>query len=242
MVASKSVVASKPKDDWRIVVSSSAKVDRPMVASSSMAHMEILAKTALDQWGLNDVGDCAMGNGYVVRRMPNPYSSTCYMNASLQCLFALGKLRAMIQGPDARLGCIGQDLKQLFVETSSLNNARLELDPNVILVYLQSLHQDLFQDRKMEDSHEFLTSLFDALDNEVDQINKSGQGGEKLPTFNDALFRGQLMQTISCERCSHISVMRQPLNGLQLSVPSKEPPARSKPLQVGKSMPLLYLT
>jgi ubiquitin C-terminal hydrolase len=164
------------------------------------------------------------------------------MNASLQCLFALGKLRAMIQGPDARLGCIGQDLKQLFVETSSLNNARLELDPNVILVYLQSLHQDLFQDRKMEDSHEFLTSLFDALDNEVDQINKSGQGGEKLPTFNDALFRGQLMQTISCERCSHISVMRQPLNGLQLSVPSKEPPARSKPLQVGKSMPLLYLT
>jgi ubiquitin C-terminal hydrolase len=163
------------------------------------------------------------------------------MNASLQCLLALGKLRTIILGPDAsdaRLGTMGLELKWLFQETSSVNNARRMLDPQTILGCMQSLYQDRFEVGKMEDSHEFLTLFHTGLDNEVEELNRSHvlEGGGVFPTFGHSIFSSQLIQTISCKSCSYNSVSLPSVHGLQLGVPSKASPARSKPLQVGKSM------
>ncbi|KAM0898918.1 hypothetical protein ACQ4PT_021632 [Festuca glaucescens] len=90
MVASKTVAASKSKDNWG-TTASSPKVDWPTVASSSKVDLGNVARNALDQWGIgagNDAAACAIGNGYIIRGMLN-HGNTCYMNASLQCLLAL---------------------------------------------------------------------------------------------------------------------------------------------------------
>ena len=186
------------------------------------------------------------------------------MNASVQCLLALGKLRTMILRPDTRLGEIGLDLKQLFVETSSANNARHMLDPGSILGYMRSLYQGRFKEREMGDSHELLTSLHNALDNEVVELNllHLKQGGDVSLTFGESIFKGQQIEIVSCKSCSHKLVIRRVAFGdLSLPLPSNNPPlpARSvaecgnsqipslgledgaieetpKPLQVGKSM------
>ena len=225
MVASKTtdrrgMVASKSKDGHGIVASSS-KVDWEMVASNSKVDGAMVASNAMDRWRMmarDDASVYATGDGYVIRGMPN-HGNSCYMNASLQCLLALGKLRTMILMPDAWLGDIGLHLRQLFLQTSSGNNARYKLDSQMIWGSMMSLYPDRFKFGKMEDSHEFLTSLC-----------------EQFPTIGNSIFSFELIQTISCKSCSHNSVTHQSYDGLQLAVPSKNPPARIKPLQVGKSM------
>ncbi|KAK1608196.1 hypothetical protein QYE76_031869 [Lolium multiflorum] len=255
IMASKTVVASKSMDDWGIVASS-AKVDSPMVASSSKDDRGIRASGAkvdwptvsssseldlgneasyaLDQRRMNDAcsraAEYAIGNGYIIRGMPN-HGNTCYMNASLQCLLALGKLRTMILSPDARLGDLGLHLKQLFVATNSGNNSRHMMDPKMIVKYMWSHHPERFKFTEMGDSHEFLTSLRYALDNEMQQLNNVHimQGGEVFPTFGHSIFRGKIIQTVSCKSCSYNSVTDHSLDGLELAVSSKHRPTRSKP-------------
>ncbi|RLN05067.1 ubiquitin carboxyl-terminal hydrolase 1-like [Panicum miliaceum] len=55
--------------------------------------------------------------GYAIRGIPNR-GSTCYVNAIVQCLLVLDKLRARMLGPDAPPGQLGLALMELFVETA----------------------------------------------------------------------------------------------------------------------------
>ncbi|CAM0911898.1 unnamed protein product [Alopecurus aequalis] len=223
------MVASKTTDQ-RGVVDSKSKVDCAMVASNSKADSAMLASN--DQRGMvarDDASGYATGDGYVIRGMKNP-GYTCYMNASLQCLLALGKLRTRILKPDTRLGDIGRELQQLFVETSSVNNAaRRMLDPRTMLVFMQSLYPDWFKDGKMGDSHEFLSSLRNALDNEAMELNESDvkQGGEVFDTFGHSIFRGELTRT-ACISCSRQSVTDPGFCDLSLPLPSKDPPPSAR--------------
>ncbi|KAE8805809.1 Ubiquitin carboxyl-terminal hydrolase 2 [Hordeum vulgare] len=170
----------------------------------------------------------ACGDGYFIRRIPN-FGLTCYMNATLQCLLALGKMRTIIQSPDAHLGSIGLLLKQLFLETLIANDARYTLNPLMILEAMRERYPNRFVGGKMEDSHEFLISLFNAVDTEVEEKNGEHvlQGGEVFPTFGVSLFGGQLFETISCQRCRRNDLRTVDFGELFLSLPEKDPPARS---------------
>ncbi|XP_047044773.1 ubiquitin carboxyl-terminal hydrolase 45-like [Lolium rigidum] len=216
----------------------SITVDWEGMLRSVKVDWERVRSDAIDRWGVISALDClemVAGDDHVIRRMPN-LGKTCYMNASLQCLLALGKLRTMILSPDARLGDTGLHLKELFVETSSGNNATHMLDPKMILEDMWSLYPKIFKPNDVCDSHEFLSSLCNALDSEVEQLNKLHivQGGDDalFPTFGNSIFRCELLQTISCKSCSHDEVTHHAVHGLQLSVPSKDSPARIKPSQV----------
>jgi ubiquitin carboxyl-terminal hydrolase 16/45 len=252
------LVPRNKKDEWGMVASSPKvdsavlprNVDWGMLGSNVMHPTGMLGSNAMDPWGMlgsnamdrwgtmgsNAMDRCEMvaGDDHVVRGIPN-LGNTCYMNAALQCLLALGKLRTMFLRPDARLGDIGLHLKQLFVATSCGNNATQMPDPEMMPTYMWSLYPDRFQRKVMGDSHEFLASLCDALHNEVEQLNNL-QGEAMFPTFSNSIFSCELLDMVSCKVCSHDEVSHYSLHGIQLAAPSKDPLARSKPLQVGKSM------
>ncbi|XP_037412044.1 ubiquitin carboxyl-terminal hydrolase 2-like [Triticum dicoccoides] len=175
----------------------------------------------------DDASGYANGDGYVIRGIPN-LGQTCYMNATLQCLLALGKLRTMIQSPAAHLGSIGLHLQQFFQETL-VNDARHTLNPRMILQAMHEHYPNRFLVWNMEDSHEFLMSLFNAVDAEVEQQNRMHvlKGGEVFPTLNVSLFRGQLFETTSCQRCWYNDTKTVDFGELYLSLPEKDPPARS---------------
>ncbi|KAM3347850.1 hypothetical protein ACQJBY_021643 [Aegilops geniculata] len=199
--------ASLANDLWDLV-DSIAKDDWQRVPSIAMDH---------------DASGYANGDGYFIRGIPN-LGQTCYMNAALQCLLALGKLRTMIQSPAAHLGSIGLHLQQLFQETHIVNHARHTLNPRMILQAMREHYPNRFLVQKMEDSHEFLISLFNAVDVEVEQQNRMH---EVFPTLNVSLFRGQLFETTSCQRCRYNDTKTVDFGELYLSLPEKDPPARS---------------
>ncbi|KAK1606546.1 hypothetical protein QYE76_030219 [Lolium multiflorum] len=237
------LVPRNKKDEWGMVASSPKvdsamlprNVDWGMLGSNVMHPTGMLGSTAMDPWGMlgsNALDRCGMvaGDDHVVRGIPN-LGDTCYMNAALQCLLALGKLRTMFLRPDARLGDIGLHLKQLFVATSCGNNATQMPDPEMMPTFMWSLYPDRFQRKVMGDSHEFLASLCDALHNEVEQLNNL-QGEALFPTFSNSIFSCELLDMVSCKVCSHDEVTHYSLHGIQLAAPSKDSLARSKPLQV----------
>ncbi|KAI4974816.1 hypothetical protein ZWY2020_048423, partial [Hordeum vulgare] len=182
---------------------------------------------AKDFWPMvtgDDASGYANGNGCVIRGLSN-LGNTCYMNALLQCLLALGELRTTILGPGARLGSIGLHLKQLFVETSSTNNSRRALEPKMLLEDMRVFNPQ-FRGSFMQDSEEFLTSLCSALEEETDDLNKL-HGGVKFPIIGDSIFGVWLRQTVCCISCSTESVSDMRIHELQLALPSKDCPARS---------------
>ncbi|XP_047072505.1 ubiquitin carboxyl-terminal hydrolase 2-like [Lolium rigidum] len=227
------LVPRNKKDEWGMVASNWG-----MLGSNVMRPTGMLGSTVMDPWGMlgsNALDRCGMvaGDDHVVRGIPN-LGDTCYMNAALQCLLALGKLRTMFLRPDARLGDIGLHLKQLFVATSCGNTATQMPDPEMMPTYMWSLYPDRFQRKVMGDSHEFLASLCDALHNEVEQLNNL-QGEALFPTFSNSIFSCELLDMVSCKVCSHDEVTHYSLHGIQLAAPSKDPLARSNPLQVGST-------
>ena len=53
------------------------------------------------------------------------------------------------------------------------------------------------------------------------------EGGEVFPTFHVSLFGGQLFETTSCQRCPPREPKPVDFSELYLSLPEKDPPARS---------------
>jgi hypothetical protein len=147
------------------------------------------------------------GQGNAVRGMKNG-GNTCYFNAVLQSLLALDKLRAMMLGPNALTGHIGQELQKLFIMTSDTNGAGGVLMPERLFLHMCSRMSD-FRPGVIEDSNNMLGSLLAGLENEE-------------PTMVQSLFRGHIVKHVSSNECEHTSVSTENLD-LSLAIPLRKP-------------------
>ena len=162
--------------------------------------------------------------GYAIRGIPNR-GSTCYVNAIVQCLLVLDKLRARMLRPDAPPGQLGLALMELFVETCVEDAVVGMLNPDKLLRRVR-LHTDRFEAYRMHDSHELLDSLRSALHSEENEIETPNrQSG--AATVIDSIFRGEISYTRSCICCGSSLVLRDQFCELSLPLPSKEHPSRS---------------
>lgn len=157
--------------------------------------------------------------GYAIRGMPNR-GNTCYMNAMVQCLLALDKLRARMLGPDTPPGHLGMALKELFVEASAAGSAGGMLNPDKLLRSVR-LHAGKYEPYTMHDSYELLESLRSALHDEEEGI-QAPYRERGAPTVIDAVFKGELCDTRSCKDCQSASAFHGEFWELSLSLPSKE--------------------
>uniref|UniRef100_A0A0E0QLI1 Ubiquitin carboxyl-terminal hydrolase n=1 Tax=Oryza rufipogon TaxID=4529 RepID=A0A0E0QLI1_ORYRU len=150
------------------------------------------------------------GHGCAIRGIPN-FGNTCYLNAVLQCLLVLGKLRARMSGPDAPppSGMLGIILHDLFVATESVSYTRDLLDPVMLLGCVRHYKSE-FQGNTMQDSHELLCCLRDSLIEEESKTRPDNMQQDApsavVPTVIDSIFRGQLFVTTLCKYCSFESV------------------------------------
>ncbi|OEL34355.1 Ubiquitin carboxyl-terminal hydrolase 1 [Dichanthelium oligosanthes] len=161
----------------------------------------------------------ASRQGYAIRGIPNN-TNTCYMNAILQCLLALDKLRARLLAPDD-MGLFALALAELFEETSAAGDL---LDPKKILACVR-MHNRYFEGGGMHDSHELLLSLRDGL-NEEDMEIKNLERQIGAPTFINSIFGFELSQKLSC-KCGLESVSHPFFYDLPLPLPSKGHPTKS---------------
>uniref|UniRef100_A0A0A9ABW1 USP domain-containing protein n=1 Tax=Arundo donax TaxID=35708 RepID=A0A0A9ABW1_ARUDO len=143
------------------------------------------------------------------------------MNAMVQCLLVLDKLRARMLGPDAPKGLAAMTLGELFVETSSAGGM---LDPDKLLTYVRS--HDQTYEGGMHDSYQLLGSLRDALNEDEEKYkNLNGQNG--APTVINSIFGFELSETRTCKCCLSNSVSHPFFYDLSLALPSKGYPAKN---------------
>ncbi|CAM0144457.1 unnamed protein product [Urochloa decumbens] len=163
------------------------------------------------EWHSHELGS-ANTQGYAIKGIPN-IANTCYMNAILQCLLALDKLRARLLEPDTK-GPYALALKELFEETSAAGGL---LKPHKFFKCVCTHNRD-FIGGLMHDSHELLSSLLKGLNEEMETPNLERQ--ITVPTFIDSIFGFELSQTLYC-KCGSKSVTHPFFHDLQLALPSK---------------------
>uniref|UniRef100_J3MUM0 Ubiquitinyl hydrolase 1 n=1 Tax=Oryza brachyantha TaxID=4533 RepID=J3MUM0_ORYBR len=155
-----------------------------------------------------------------IRGMPN-LGNTCYVNALLQCLFVLRKLRARMLAPDVPLDMLGVTLKELFEDVNNVDNARLLLNPINFLTCVRILDAR-FVGSDMQDSHELLCFILDRLDKE-----ERLQMPAVAPTLVDSLFSVGMSVAMSCTHCSYSSPSCEVMYDISLPLPLERPPPKS---------------
>jgi ubiquitin carboxyl-terminal hydrolase 16/45 len=162
---------------------------------------------------------------YVVRGILNR-GNTCFVNALVQCLLALGKMGMSMFEPDAPAGSLGVALKDFFVEIMAGNVARATLNLDRLLDSLGAL-KTKYKNRTQGDSHELLIYLRDGLNDE--ELRKRPPDMPKdVPTVVDSIFQGQLFETLTCKCCSKQSPrLVEPFYDLLLKLPPKGHPMKS---------------
>ncbi|KAG8048019.1 hypothetical protein GUJ93_ZPchr0008g12618 [Zizania palustris] len=170
----------------------------------------------------------AKGHGCLIRGIPN-LGNTCYLNALLQCLLVVGKLRAMMLGPYTPLGILGEALKELFEEANSVNRAGCLLNPTKLLACIRGM-DPRFVGSNMQDSHELLCSLRNGLDNDDNLMMPPKQqdvaSSAASPRVIGSIFGGQLSVTTSCRCCSYRSSSYEIIYDISAPLPSERPPPK----------------
>ncbi|CAD6256151.1 unnamed protein product [Miscanthus lutarioriparius] len=130
----------------------------------------------------------------------------------MQSLLALGNMRVSMLEPDALplKGSLGQELKNLFMETTYGNNdASIPLVPENLFNIMCSRNSK-FQRGVTEDSNIMLISLLDGLNDEE-------------PGMVESLFYGQVGKNLRCKACGHATYKDGEKLDLSLAIPSKKP-------------------
>lgn len=161
----------------------------------------------------------------VIRGIPNG-GNKCYVNALVQCLLALDKLRTWMLGPTAPKGSLGGALKELFEQTTPGNDAGAMLNPDKLLESLGALNPQ-YAGATMEDSQELLLDMHKHLNQEEQQKWPLKVRG-RYPTVVDSIFMGQTSSTLTCKCCLYNSQpAHEPFSELSLTLPSKGQTAES---------------
>ncbi|RCV29382.1 hypothetical protein SETIT_6G008900v2 [Setaria italica] len=160
---------------------------------------------------------------YVIRGMQNE-GYTCFVNALVQCLLALGKLRMWMFGPDAPMGPLGVALKDLFVETTAGKDAVAPLNPAKLLG-IGALNAK-YKDRSQQDSQELLLDLRYGLNEE--ELLKMPPYMQDVPTVVESIFQGQVSETLTCKTCSEASLKTVSFCELSLTMPPDGYPTKSE--------------
>jgi hypothetical protein len=174
---------------------------------------------------------------YVIRGIPN-CGNTCYVNALVQCLLALDKMRTWMLGPNAPMRSLGVALKELFVDTTPGNDAVAKLNTKKLMEILGTLNAR-YAGTTMEDSHELLLDMCKGL-NEEEKLQWPPKVRDRLPTVVDSIFRGQICSTLTCKWCLFDSPTRDSFSELSLALPSKGQTTKSvgspqRSLAIGES-------
>uniref|UniRef100_A0A0D9XA13 Ubiquitin carboxyl-terminal hydrolase n=1 Tax=Leersia perrieri TaxID=77586 RepID=A0A0D9XA13_9ORYZ len=170
-------------------------------------------------------------NAHAIKGILN-LGNTCYLNALVQCLLVLGKLRARMLGPDAPSGTLGTVLHDLFEQTYGVDSTRRSLlDTSSLLDCVRRLDSK-FEGAFMQDSHELLCCLRNHLYEEDMMMSPPNMQDGALsavpPTVFHSIFGGQLSSTKLCKFCSLKSVSHVGFCDLSVALPLKGSLSKSK--------------
>jgi ubiquitin carboxyl-terminal hydrolase 16/45 len=161
-------------------------------------------------------GEVALGGTNAVKGLPN-FGNTCYLNALVQCLLALNKLREIILKADTKLGLMGIALKDLFVKTSSGSCTGI-MDPALVIACVRASNS-IFKGKEMQDSQELFLSFLSRLVKEEEE----DKDPSKPPQLHDRislLFSGEICLRNSCS-CSKVRLDYLSFDDLGLPMPEK---------------------
>lgn len=178
-------------------------------------------------------------SNYKVRGLVN-LGNTCFFNSILQNLLALDQLRDYYGKLDGSVGSLMVGVKKLIGDINPGSGLRSSINPKSFFGSICAKAPQ-FKGFQQQDSHELLRCLLDGLSNEEasarKQINSSekDKNSEGAPTFVDAVFGGQLSNTLTCLECGHTSVVYEPFLDLSIPVPAKKTPSRkAQPMNLAK--------
>jgi hypothetical protein len=162
----------------------------------------------------------ADGRGCVFRGTPY-LGNACYTIVVMQCLLVLDKLRIWMLGPNALTGSIGMALKEIFMDTKAGDYAPDMLKLQILVESVGALSSEN-RGRALQDSHEFLSCLLDAL-KEEEKLRRPPNTAEGVLTVIESIFLGQKTTTLTCKHCGSTPAICLPFYKLALPLPPKAP-------------------
>uniref|UniRef100_A0A0A8Y5E7 USP domain-containing protein n=1 Tax=Arundo donax TaxID=35708 RepID=A0A0A8Y5E7_ARUDO len=138
--------------------------------------------------------------------------NTCYVNALVQCLLVLDKLRLWMLGPDPPMGSIGMALKEIFMETRAGNDPKEMRKPKELLESVSALNSKYLREGL----------------NAEEMLKRPSNIPEGVPTVVDSISQGPKFTTLTCKCCRTDSPStHEPFYELALNLPQKEHPTKS---------------